>query len=74
MRWFVHCYDLEFTPQGAAVWRRVALPAAGGVAEQDAWLMNGLDYVATLHQELVTDIEKRRKREALKRQREKRQG
>jgi hypothetical protein len=53
----------------------VALPAAGGVAEQDAWLMNGLDYVATLHQQLVNDIEQRRRREAVKkRQREKRQG
>jgi len=74
MRWFVHCYDIEFTPQGAAVWRRVALPAAGGVGDQDAWLMDGLEYVAGLHQQLVEDMEKRRRREAVKKQQEMKKG
>lgn len=48
---------------GGLVWQRIALPAAGGVADQDAWLMAALEYLGDVHNAMALEAMKRRKRE-----------
>lgn len=52
---FKRCYAPAFTPMGAIAWQRIALPDAGGVLDQDAWLMDALDYVAQVHNKISSD-------------------
>ena len=46
--WFYETHELEGGGDRPPAWRRTVLPAAGGVAEQDARLMATLDYLRTI--------------------------
>jgi hypothetical protein len=51
-------------------WRRIALPRAGGIGEQDAWLLRALEAVADEHRLLAVEDtyrDRRRQREAQRR-------
>jgi hypothetical protein len=51
---------------GRAYWLRTALPHAGGIAEQDARLVDTLGYLRLLSNELVReDLDRRRRQQAL---------
>lgn len=45
--WFRETHELTYE-HGAAAWRRVALPAAGGVGDQDSRLMATLDHLKSV--------------------------
>ncbi len=45
LRWFEATYELEVSGFGGARYRRIGLPGPGSVGDQDAWLMDALDFV-----------------------------
>lgn len=74
MTWFRHCYDVELEPaSGRAFWRRVALPGDGGIGEQDARLLNALEYMATVYQRLTDDAAARRRADEKRKAKDERQ-
>lgn len=55
-------YVLEVSPVGLVQWRRVALPASGGVLDQPAQLLDALEWLARCkNAELVRGWKKRRR-------------
>lgn len=52
LRWFDATYERETLEPGAR-WRRMDLPAPGGMGEQDAGLMDALDLLRRVHNDLV---------------------
>lgn len=64
-RWFAECYEVTVDGMSGRVWwRRAALPAAGGVGDQDARVMAALEYVAQLRNTLLMERQTTRTREA----------
>jgi len=59
LQWFEATHRLEPTMTGVA-WRRIALPHAGAVGEQDARLMEQLDVI----EETFTAVTRERQRAA----------
>lgn len=41
LAWFEQCYDLD-VGFGVIRWKRVALPRAGAIADQDPWLLEAM--------------------------------
>jgi hypothetical protein len=71
--WFAACYDLDVdSMSGRAVWRRKALPAAGGVGDQDARLFHGLEYLCSVQNEIV--VEEHKRATVAKKQKKRRDG
>lgn len=66
LEWFnaTHC----LAPIGVTVrWQRVALPAGGGVGDQDAWLFDALEYARHVHELILhEDLERRDRAKAEK--------
>jgi hypothetical protein len=52
---------------GFAEWRRAALPAGGGIGEQDSRLMHALDACAAISNEILSEERKAREKEAKRR-------
>jgi hypothetical protein len=52
---FAACYQPVVTALGATDWQRTALPQAGGVGDQDAWLLDAFEYVRRIQIELARD-------------------
>jgi hypothetical protein len=54
-RWFALTHELEVSTVGTAGarWRLVRLPDAGSLADQDAKLMFGLEYLRGIENELI---------------------
>jgi hypothetical protein len=50
--WFQATHELTPTA-GGVMWHRIALPAAGAVGDQDAKLMDALDYLRTVTNKLL---------------------
>ena len=48
---------------GVAYWQRTALPAAGGLGDQDAWLMQALEYLRRVKDQLLTEAAQRSRNE-----------
>ena len=51
----MRCYAPVVTPFGGITWQRTALPDAGGVLDQDAWLMEALDFLGQVHNKISAD-------------------
>ena len=63
LQWFSWCYAVEVVGMGSITCRRVALPSAGSVGEQDAWLWLRLQAMqATMQTILHEQAEQREKR------------
>jgi len=61
-------HDITFAPSGLPQYVRVALPAAGGVLDQDAWTLEALDVVrATVNERLVREFRRHQEQEAERR-------
>lgn len=54
LRWFSLTHQ-QMVGQGFLYWVRSALPAAGGVGDQDALLMSTIDYVRHVKEELASE-------------------
>lgn len=66
-KWFALCYRIEVdSMSGFARYERVAFPAAGSPAEQDARLMFGLEACAAVSNDLLAEERKRREKQAAK--------
>ena len=62
--WFEHCYDVEVhSTTGRPYWKRVALPGDGGIGTQDARLIHGLTYMASVQQQVLNERLARQARE-----------
>jgi hypothetical protein len=53
---------------GYAEWKRVVLPAAGGIGEQDSRLMHALEECAKVSNEILSEDRKRLEKERKKQQ------
>jgi hypothetical protein len=74
LHWFEQTHQLVVNQAGAQ-WMRTALPHAGGIAEQDARLMDTLDFLRTVHNELAAEEwERLAQRRAIDRWRGQRKG
>lgn len=52
--WFKRTHEVEAVGMGGgAVWRMRRLPRDGGLADQDAWLMEALDYSRAISNRLL---------------------
>lgn len=58
---FRRCYD-RHGESGIGTWRRVSLPNAGGVADQDAWTMAAIEFVRDVMNRLEVDLWKAARR------------
>lgn len=61
LEWFELTYAVESGP-GWICWRRAALPYAGGLADQPHRLMQGLDYIARVRNDMLTQELERQSR------------
>jgi hypothetical protein len=52
---FAACYQPVVTALGATDWQRTALPHAGGIADQEAWLLEAFEYVRCVQLDLAHD-------------------
>lgn len=53
---FRRCYTRRFVPMGPHSWERTAWPDAGGLADQDAWMVEALDYTRDVMNRLEVDL------------------
>jgi len=61
--WYRACYEPVIDAMtGLTTWRRSALPAAGGVGDQESWLIDALDVVADEHRALAVTALRRETR------------
>jgi hypothetical protein len=51
--WFYLTHEVETVGMGGLVWRLRRLPRAGGLEDQDAWLMEALAYLRAVANELL---------------------
>lgn len=66
LEWFEATHDMRYD-EGIPRWIRIALPRAGGAGEQDAKLMETLDYLLGIEQAILqrrVKVELRARREA----------
>lgn len=54
MGWFKRTHEVEAVGMGGSIWRMRRLPRAGGLADQDAWLMAALDYSRAISNRLLS--------------------
>lgn len=58
--WFGRTHDVEPVGMGGSVWRMKRLPEDGGLADQDAWLMQALDHCRAVHNHLLARRQQQR--------------
>ncbi|HXG88765.1 MAG TPA: hypothetical protein VNJ02_10550 [Vicinamibacterales bacterium] len=58
LRVFYWTHEVTTHPNGAVRWQRTSLPAAGGLDEQNAWLMSALGCVHQTHLEVMHEQHK----------------
>lgn len=64
LRWFNRTHDVEVLGMGSAFYRLVRYPRAGGLEDQDAWLLDALDFCRAEKNALLGE---QRTREAMRR-------
>lgn len=52
LRWFDATHEIE-SVEGRLVYRRVGFPGPGSISEQDPLLIEALDWLRTVHNDLV---------------------
>lgn len=52
---FYRSHERRTNDYGLATWHRICLPEAGGLADQDAWTMQAMDFVRDVHNRLEQD-------------------
>lgn len=66
---FDACYRIKVTDMGSYTYERIALPHAGGGADQDARTMQAMDIIERVSlEELREDVERRRSHDKNKRE------
>ena len=58
---FYQCYAPAVVGLGGVVWQRIGLPDAGGVGDQEAWLLAALEHLNGVHNSMQRDASTRRK-------------
>lgn len=59
LHWFALTHQQVVAGLGSVHWMRTALPAAGGVGDQDARLFETLEFLRTLHDQLTQEAMQR---------------
>lgn len=62
LRWFDATHELD-TGFGTVRWRRIGLPGAGALGEQDARLMEALDLLRDVHNDMAMTKKKTTKKD-----------